>query len=375
MSVIHVCPNIKQQMKKVSEALHLHPYVLELCNQHRSQEELVIPGLFLDDSDFPEERMDSFDQLQVLIKKSEMKRGTWARTQTVYDSKLIEKELQKIIEQFPFVSYRVIGHSVLGRPIHELVIGDKGAPKSVHMNASFHANEWITTSVLMKWCKEMLVSLCANEKQYGLFPIEQFKQTRLSLVPMVNPDGVDLVLHGPGHVNFDTETLLLINENQPNFNEWKANIRGVDLNNQFPSYWDIEQLRKPKSPSFRDFPGYAPLTEPEAMAMGRLAEKCQFDRLLALHTQGEEIYWGYKGFEPEESQKTVELFERLSGYKPVRNLDSYAGYRDWFIHQFSKEGYTIELGKGKNPLPFEQFEEIFQKAKGILWTSLFFSSE
>ncbi|ALC81623.1 MULTISPECIES: M14 family metallopeptidase [Bacillus] len=373
MPVIQIQPRLKQQVKKVSEVLNIHPFILDLCNQDCTQDELLIPGFFLNESDFRAERIDSFAHLEELVKESEKTRDNWAGERNVYNSKIIEKDLQKIIELFPFVRYRVIGHSVLGKPIHELTIGDAGAPKSVHINASFHANEWITTSVLMKWCKEFLVSLCTNEKHFGLFPIEQFKQTKISLVPLVNPDGVDLVLNGPDHVNFDTDTLLSINEHQPDFNEWKANIRGVDLNNQFPSFWEIEQQRKPKSPSYRDYPGYAPLTEPEAIAMSNLAEKSQFDRLLALHTQGEEIYWGYKGFEPEQSQKTVELFGSLSGYKPVRNLDSYAGYRDWYVHRYSKEGYTIELGKGKNPLPFAQFEEIFQKTRGILWTSLSFA--
>jgi g-D-glutamyl-meso-diaminopimelate peptidase len=375
MPVILVHPSLKQQMESISEELTIHPYILDLSNQNVHPDELVIPGLFIQEKERLSERIDHIHRLKELMEKSEKIRRTWTDTETIYDSHIIEKELQKIIELFPFVSYRVIGHSVLGKPIYELIIGDANAPKSVHINASFHANEWITTSVVMKWCKELLYSLCTNNKQFAFFPIERFKQTRLSLVPLVNPDGVDLVLHGPEYVNYDVDTLHTINKNQPDFNEWKANIRGVDLNNQFPSFWEIEQQRKPKSPSYRDFPGYAPLTEPEARTMSDLAEANRFDRLLALHTQGEEIYWGYKGFEPEQAQKTVEQFERLSGYKPVRNLDSYAGYRDWFVHRFSKEGYTIELGKGRNPLPFEQFQEIYQKMRGILWTSLFFESD
>ena len=88
-----------------------------------------------------------------------------------------------------------------------------------------------------------------------------------------------------------------MNDGSTNFSGWKANIRGVDLNNQFPANWEIEKERKePKSPAPRDYPGDAPLTEPEAIAMADLARNEQFNRMLAFHTQGKEFYWGYEGW-------------------------------------------------------------------------------
>ncbi len=30
---------------------------------------------------------------------------------------------------------------------------------------------------------------------------------------------------------------------------------------------------------------------------------------------------------------------------------SYGGYKDWFIQDFNRPGYTLELGEGQNPLP------------------------
>ena len=76
----------------------------------------------------------------------------------------------------------------------------------------------------------------------------------LSLVPMVNPDGVDLVLHGPPLMR--REEVIKINHGSEEFVHWKANIRGVDLNNQYPANWEIDKKRKaPKSPAPRDYPG------------------------------------------------------------------------------------------------------------------------
>src|SRR5690606_16708704 len=118
---------------------------------------------------------------------------------------------------------------------------------------------------------------------------------------MVNPDGVDLVLNGPpAEVR---EEVIKINRGSTDFTGWKANIRGVDLNNQFPAKWEFEKQRSEQSgPAPRDYLGEAPLTEPEAIAMAELANKNQFDRMLAFHTQGAEFYWGYEGMEPPESE-------------------------------------------------------------------------
>ncbi|MFB8735165.1 hypothetical protein ACEQPO_19055 [Bacillus sp. SL00103] len=77
--------------------------------------------------------------------------------------------------------------------------------------------------------------------------------------------------------------------------------------------------------------------------MANLALRKRFDRLVALHTQGEEIYWGFLGHEPAISKETVKRFEQVSGYKPVQYLDSYAGYRDWFIYQCHNEAIQSSL--------------------------------
>ena len=42
-----------------------------------------------------------------------------------------------------------------------------------------------------------------------------------------------------------------------------------------------------------------------------------------------------------------------------------AGYKAWFISEFSKPGFTVEVGRGKNPLPLSQFAEIYRDTVGI----------
>ncbi|MEH7178743.1 M14 family metallopeptidase [Neobacillus vireti] len=290
------------------------------------------------------------------------------RSKLPFSSKILMKQITTLKRFYPFINVQTIGKSVLGNPIQEIRIG-KGL-KKVHMNASFHANEWITTMVLMNLVNHYLISLTNRSAIRGINTINLYNETELSLVPMVNPDGVDLVLNGPPASRHDD--VMNINEGSNEFVHWKANIRGVDLNNQFPANWEIEQARKePKSPAPRDYPGKSPLSEPEAIAMADMIKGNPFDRILALHTQGEEFYWGYEGFEPPESEILAKEFERVSGYKSIRNIDSHAGFKDWYIQEYKRPGFTIELGRGINPLPLSQFDDILKKVEGIFLASLY----
>lgn len=287
-----------------------------------------------------------------------------------YDFEHMMKDIQELQSIYPFLQTRSIGKSVLGKELLELRLG-RGI-KRVHWNGSFHANEWITTNVIMTFLNEYLLALTNMAPIRGFYVEPLYLEAFLSIVPMVNPDGVDLVLNGPPEQEPYKQEVVKINNGSLDFKDWKANIRGVDLNNQFPANWEIEKKRKePKSPAPRDYPGDAPLTEPEALAIEKLTKTSNFSSVLAFHTQGEVIYWGYEGLEPPEAEKLVKEFSRVSGYKAVRYVDSHAGFKDWFIQEWRRPGFTFELGKGVNPLPLSQFEEIYQETLGAFLASLY----
>ncbi|MBO8155035.1 MAG: LysM peptidoglycan-binding domain-containing protein [Bacillaceae bacterium] len=278
-------------------------------------------------------------------------------------------DLNELRTIYPFIRTNTIGQSVMGKSIPEVTVGT--GVKRVHANASFHANEWITTPIMMTFLNDYLIALTNNQPIRGLYVNPFYEQTFLSLVPMVNPDGVNLVQQGPPQEQPYRDLVLQINNGNTNFSNWKANIRGVDLNNQYPARWEIEKERKEQEPAPRDYPGEAPLTEPEAIAMAELTRRRDFRRALAFHTQGEVIFWGFLGLEPPESETIVNEFARVSGYRPIQYVDSYAGYKDWFIQEWRRPGFTVELGRGINPLPLTQFNEIYEESLGIFLANLY----
>ena len=146
----------------------------------------------------------------------------------------------------------------------------------------------------------------------------------------------------------------------------------MDLNLQFPAGW--EQARAIKfeqgftSPAPRDFVGYGPLTEPESLAIYNFTLEHNFRLVISFHTQGEVIFWQFQNYTPHESLFIGEQFSYASGYslEDTPFNSSFAGYKDWFIQNFRKPGYTIEVGLGENPLPISQFDEIYNDNIGIL---------
>lgn len=69
---------------------------------------------------------------------------------------------------------------------------------------------------------------------------ELFEEYRLFLVPLVNPDGVDLVngLHTDGGYYRRAQQIASDYPAIPFPSGWKANIEGIDLNLQFPAGWE-----------------------------------------------------------------------------------------------------------------------------------------
>jgi len=286
-----------------------------------------------------------------------------------YTYNIMMNDIQRLVDAYPFLRSTTIGSSVLSKEIPELLIGN--GTKRVHYNGSFHANEWITTPIILTFLNDYLLALTNQNNMSGLSLFPLYQQTTLSVVPMVNPDGVNLVIQGPPNDESLKNQLISWNNGSSDFSGWKANIHGVDLNDQFPAKWELESARNPKTPGPRDYGGERPLSEPEAIAMADLTKQRDFARVLAFHTQGRVIYWGFENLEPPESEVLVNEFSRVSGYEPIQSAGSYAGYKDWFIQDWRRPGFTVELGSGTNPLPISQFDDIYEEARGIFLAGLY----
>ena len=281
-----------------------------------------------------------------------------------------------LAEQYPFIRTELLANSAFGRPLRTLVIGT--GPRKVLFTAAHHANEWITSYILLKFAEELAQAITRDGTVYGVRAKNIAAAATIYMVPMVNPDGVDLVTGAipPGAVEYEIARKLGENYPQIPFPDgWKANLLGVDLNLQYPAGWlqarEIKFSQGYTKPGPRDYVGRAPLNQLESRALAGYTQAVDPAMVLAYHTQGEVIYWQFRDLFVPDARRYGEEFARLSGYglEDTPYESAWAGYKDWFIQTYRRPGYTIEAGLGENPLPLSQFDAMYRKNLGILVTA------
>ena len=282
-------------------------------------------------------------------------------------SELNQRYLQQIAEKYPFTKLEEVGVTDFQRPIWMLTIGT--GKRHVLFTAAHHANEWITALVLLKYAEDLADAIQKGGILFGQRAKEMADAVMIHIIPLVNPDGVDLVTGAMAPESAQYQLARELAQKYPSipFPEgWKANLLGVDLNLNYPAGWlqarEIKFAQGYTSPGPRDYVGRAPLDQMETRALAELTEKLDPDLVLAYHSQGKEIYWQFRDYKVPGAKELGAVMARVSGYTLADTpyASSFAGYKDWFIQNFRRPGYTVEVGSGENPLPISQFPEIYR---------------
>lgn len=149
-----------------------------------------------------------------------------------FSSNLLYENLDILKEQYPFLEIGSVGKSVLGKNIPYIRIGR--GQKEVLYSASFHANEWITSIILIEFLYEYCAAYQNNSTIWGFSARRLFENVSIYIIPLVNPDGVDLVTGAISNTDTAYQQARQIANNYPNIpfpDGWKANIRGVEFTN------------------------------------------------------------------------------------------------------------------------------------------------
>lgn len=291
-------------------------------------------------------------------------------------SQLCEETILAITAAYPFCRSELLTRTAYDRPIRTLVIGN--GPRKVIYSASHHANEWITTPVILKFVEEFAFAIQTGGLIGGVDANMLAQQVTIYTVPMVDPDGVDLVTGAiqPGTLSYTMAAdMAAFYPNIPFPEGWKANLLGVDLNLQYPAGWlqarEIKFSQGFTRPGPRDYVGRAPLNQLESRALAGYTEAVDPELVLAYHTQGKVIYWQFEDIQVPGAEELGQRMAEVSGYTLADTPfeSSFAGYKDWFIKVFRRPGYTVEVGEGENPLPLSQFDEIYRDNLPILITA------
>ncbi len=280
----------------------------------------------------------------------------------------VRRFMRGIAIRYPFVCEVPIGTSLCGRDIHALVLCGNGRRSDgrVLFTAAFHGQEWLTSIILLRFLEEVCFCL-----QHGLcmaqVPVRRAIGDRtLVCIPQMNPDGVEIALNGSKTAG--KYARFVANLGGDTLGLWQANARGVDINHNFNAGFDEIHPSMPDSPAPRRYRGSSPESEPETAALCALCRRLSFRHATALHTQGEEIYWQYGEHTPPAARMMAEILATSCGYTVATPEGSaaFGGFKDWFIDTFHRPAFTIELGRGKNPLPIEDAASIGKRVREML---------
>lgn len=277
------------------------------------------------------------------------------------------KIIKELSDKYSFLKTEIIGKSVLGRNIYALKLGS--GKNTVLYAGAFHGSERITGTLLLKFTEELCECIDKVKNMSGFVIEKIFENASLCIVPFVNPDGCEIARAGAVTAGSKADFIRKISKN--NTLKYNANARGIDINHNFPAGWcelhKLEQKNGIYGPAPTRYGGNTPASEPETVALIQLCEKKDFKHVIAFHSQGEVIYHRYNKYLPK-AEKQAQLLSAASKYalEDPEGLAVGGGFKDFFIDKYSKSGFTVEIGKGENPLPIESLEEIYAKIKQMM---------
>jgi g-D-glutamyl-meso-diaminopimelate peptidase len=259
------------------------------------------------------------------------------------------RELETLAEHYPgLVGLSGIGHTVSGTEIPLVTLG-KGATKVLVLGAE-HAREFVGTSFIMRTIDTYANAYARGARIEGEDVRAVLDRVTFYLVPMVNIDGVALVT-GTATSSQVRVAKLAVGAGvfAEHRRDWKANVRGVDLNRNYPVNW--RRADSADGPAPEGYKGESAASEPEVQAVVALAKAHDFAFLLAVHTKGDVIYWrdAYNGRIPGD-RALARKVEAVNGFDLVP-VDTTPGARRratgasaaWFRHTFNRPAVTIEF--------------------------------
>ncbi len=262
------------------------------------------------------------------------------------------------------------------RDIPVIYVGNRKADNNVMITASIHGREYITSDLVMKQLGMLLAAAEQNACYDGRPMRDWLNQVCFVFVPMCNPDGVSISQFGVDGLRdeslkqcvmqaYNNDLAAGLSDASLDFayftRRWKANARGVNLNQNFNAIW----ARLPGMPSPGDamnpasfaaymssgaFKGVAPCSEIEARMLTVLANQRHYEAALHYHAMGKVLYWDIRNNKlREHCRDLANHVSSLTGYT-LQISDDGGGYKDYF-HLKSDPAASLTIEVGETPAP------------------------
>lgn len=240
--------------------------------------------------------------------------------------------------------------------------GQSGKPNVLFVGVH-HAREWVTADLSMRLARY----LADNQNQASTRL--RLTQTRIWIVPVLNPDGYQFT--------FDGDRLWRKNLRDNNRNGVVDAADGVDLNRNYPYKWAFDGSGSSDAERSGTYRGPEPGSEPETQALMDLMKRVRFEYSLSYHSYGNLILYpsGFRGFDPTPDEP---LFSYLAGsadrpaiwdsslnkpYFPTLSAGLYVTngeFTDWAYHETQSLSYTVELTDHGDGFQYPDDEQLLQ---------------
>jgi g-D-glutamyl-meso-diaminopimelate peptidase len=333
--------------------------------------------------------------------------GIVQTTSAMYTYEDMVRDLNTLSSRYPdILQLEVLGTTPDSRDIYAVTFGNPNANYHVMMQSTIHGREYMNTQLVMK----LLEYYCYyyEEGSYDKISYKDlFDNTALHIIPMANPDGVAISQKGVAGLNnsyyeevlygcYENDRMNMCRELDTNgdplwvdhykdenfdlatsqnpqmisfeeyLSNWKANVWGVDLNNNFDAGWEDIDLKA--WPSYGSFKGDYPESEIETRLLVDYATRYDYVFYISYHSRGQLIYYdvqGNTGSNSSASTRFADILKDHIKYEPVNTQDAYnvnlGGFGDWIQLGLHKPSVTIESGKSPCPLPIEEFGGIWNR--------------
>jgi g-D-glutamyl-meso-diaminopimelate peptidase len=258
---------------------------------------------------------------------------------------------------------KTLGKSVVGRSIYGLEIGKESAPP-ILFAGTFLGTDRYSGKLLLQFAEAFLCAITKRHHLAGIDPFLILRHRKLMIVPFMNPDGREICARGAHCGGIDSGRVVRLSGG--NTRCWDANARGVEIPRNFiaanPSAHGVY------GPAPWGYSGPTPESEPETAALCNLCRTVSIRHAIAFHSQGEVIYAPSGNNIPKRSERMAEIMAASSGYalEQPEGLAVGGGFKDWFIKEFDRPAFTVEVGNGQNPLPIEDYPKIYADIREML---------
>lgn len=270
----------------------------------------------------------------------------------IYDAKYSYADLSRDIKKMAKFYQDVMELSVMAKTadnnnVYCIRLGNPDAKKKILIQSTMHAREWLNSQLVMKMaerCCKYYYSGKYNGKSYS----KLFNKVCVYIVPMLNPDGVNISQYGLARIKSPSLRRLVKRLGRGSYRRWKANARGVDLNRNFNVGFRKGNSRRTKR-GREGYSGPYAFSERETKALVKLINQIRPKAVINYHEAGRVIYYT-------KYSSLTSLVRQKTGYRLIR--ESISGANGSLGDYLTRKGIawcTPETCSGTAPVGHSQF--------------------